>query len=191
MPAPDDAPAGREPLHTRSIEIRGYKRADGLYDIEGRLVDTKPHDFRLAAGVRKAGEPIHSMWLRITIDRNLVIVDAEARMDAVPYVDHCDTIEPAYRKLVGLAIRPGYQQKLKELFGGVKGCTHVTELAAALATGAFQTMAGQKVQDPAKKPFQLDRCHSLDSTGPAVARYYPRWYRGTEPIEPADEGDQP
>jgi hypothetical protein len=191
MPAPDDAPAGREPLHTRSIEIRGYKRADGLYDIEGRLVDTKPHDFRLAAGVRKAGEPIHSMWLRITIDRNLVIVDAEARMDAVPYVDHCGTIEPAYRKLVGLAIRPGYQQKLKELFGGVKGCTHVTELAAALATGAFQTMAGQKVQDPAKKPFQLDRCHSLDSTGPAVARYYPRWDRGTEPIEPADEGDQP
>jgi hypothetical protein len=191
MPAPDDAPTGREPLHKRAIEINGYRRADGLYDIEGRLVDTKPHDFRLAAGVRKAGEPIHSMWLRITIDRNLVIVDAEARMDAVPYVDHCDTIEPAYRKLVGLAIRPGYQQKLKELFGGVKGCTHVTELAAALATGAFQTMAGQKVQDPAKKPFQLDRCHSLDSTGPAVARYYPRWYRGTEPIEPADEGDQP
>ena len=68
----------REALHSRTIEIRGFRRADGLYDIEGRLVDTKPHDFKLAAGIRKAGEPIHSMWLRITIDRNLVIVDAEA-----------------------------------------------------------------------------------------------------------------
>lgn len=188
MRAPEPS-VERVPLHTRAIEIRGYKRADGLYDIEGRLVDTKPYDFRLAAGVRKAGEPIHSMWLRITIDRNLVIVDAEAKMDAVPYMDYCATIAPAYRKLVGLAIRPGYHQKIKELFGGVQGCTHVSELAAALATGAFQTMAGQKVQDPAKKPFQLDRCHALDATGPVVARYYPRWYKGDAPIEPAAEAD--
>ena len=185
-----EAGVEREALHSRTIEIRGFRRADGLYDIEGRLVDTKPHDFRLAAGVRKAGEPIHSMWLRITIDRNLVIVDADATMDAMPYVGDCAKIEPAYRKLVGIAIRPGYQQKLKELFGGVNGCTHLTELAAALATGAFQTMAGQRVQDPAKKPFQLDRCHALDATSPVVGRYYPQWYRGSEPVEPADDPDQ-
>jgi hypothetical protein len=180
----------RVPLHARAIEIRGYKRADGLFDIEGRLTDTKPYDFQLAAGVRKAGEAIHSMWLRITVDRNLVIVDAEARMDAVPYPGYCARIEPAYRQLVGLAIRPGYQQKLKELFGGVNGCTHVSELAAALATGAFQTMAGQKVQDPAKKPFQLDRCHALDARSPVVGRYYPRWYRGSDPVEAAEDPDQ-
>ena len=44
----------REPLHRRSIEINGYKRADGLFDIEGHLVDTKPIDFKLTAGVRPA-----------------------------------------------------------------------------------------------------------------------------------------
>ena len=181
--------AEREELHTRRIEIRGYKRADGLYDIEGHLVDTKPHDFKLAAGLRKAGEPIHSMWLRLTLDRTLKIVDAEAAMDAMPYVDHCGAIVPAYRKLIGVSIGPGYFQKVKELLGGVRGCTHITELAGALATGAFQTMAGQRIQDPDRKPFQLDRCHALDSTGPAVARYYPRWYKGTEPIEPAAESD--
>jgi len=188
MPGPEPSGA-RELLHARTIEIRGYRRADGLYDIEGHLVDAKPYDFRLAAGVRKAGEPIHSMRLRITLDRNLTIVDAQAEMDAVPYAGDCDRIVPAYRKLVGLAIGPGYLQKLKELFGGVRGCTHVSELAAALATGAFQTMAGQRLQDPERKPFQLDRCHALESTRPAVARYYPRWYRGTEPIEPAGESD--
>jgi len=181
--------AAREPLHTRAIEIKGYKRADGLFDIEGRLADTKSYDFKLAAGVRRAGEAVHGMWLRITIDRTLTIVDAEAAMDAVPYVGYCEAIEPHYRKLVGLAIRPGYHRKLKELFGDVRGCTHISELAGALATAAIQTLAGQRVQAPDQRPFPLDRCHALDSTKPAVAKYYPKWYRGTEPLEPAAESD--
>ena len=180
----------REALHRRTIEIQGYKRADGLYDIEGHLLDTKPNDFRLAAGIRAAGEPIHSMWLRITVDRTLTIVDAAASMDAMPYVSHCDRIVPAYRKLVGLAIRPGYHARVQELLGGIQGCTHVTEMAGVLATAAFQTMAGQRLQDPEKKPFQLDRCHALASDAPAVARHYPKWYTGKEKIDAAEEGDQ-
>jgi hypothetical protein len=184
-----DPTVAREPLHRRHIEIQGYKRADGLYDIEGHLVDAKPYDFKLAAGIRPAGEPVHSMWLRITVDRTLTIEDAAAAMDAMPYVDHCDQIVPAYRKLIGLAIRPGYHNRLKELLGGIRGCTHITELAGSLATAAFQTMAGQRVQDAQKKPFQIDRCHALAATGAVVAKYYPRWYLGTEKIEPAEEGD--
>jgi hypothetical protein len=185
-----EAKVARAPLHRRAIEIQGYKREDGLYDIEGHLVDTKPHDFRLAAGVRPAGEPVHDMWLRITVDRELRIVDAAASMDAMPYVGECNAIEPAYRKLVGLAIRPGFTQRLKELLGGVRGCTHMTELAGTLATAAFQTMAGQRVQDPERKPFQLDGCHALAVTGPVVGRYYPKWYEGGEPVEPAKHGDE-
>ncbi len=180
----------REALHRRSIEIHGYKREDGLYDIEGHLVDTKGYDFKLAAGVRHAGDPVHGMWLRITVDKSLTIVDAAAAMDAMPYVDQCNQIVPAYRQLVGLAIRPGFHQRLKELLGGVRGCTHITELAGSLATAAFQTMAGQRVQDPSKKPFQLDRCHALALTSPVVGRYYPQWYRGTRAVKAADESDQ-
>ena len=179
----------REPLHHRSIEIRGYRRADGLFDVEGHLVDTKPFDFKLAAGLRPAGEPIHDMWLRITVDRDLRIVDAAAAMDGMPYVGDCDRIVPDYRKLVGLAIRPGYTQKVKELLAGVRGCTHVTELAVALATATFQTMAGQRLQPADQRPFQLDKCHALDSTKPAVARYYPKWYTGKEPIDAVGDGD--
>jgi hypothetical protein len=184
-----DPTVPREPLHRRTIEIQGYKREDGLYDIEGHLVDTKPYDFKLAAGLRPAGEPIHGMWLRITVDKALTIVDAAAAMDAMPYISHCDQIVPAYRALVGLAIRPGYHQRVKELLGGVRGCTHITEMAGALATAAFQTMAGQRVQDPDRKPFQLGRCHALAETGAVVGRYYPKWYKGTEAVAPADEGD--
>jgi hypothetical protein len=188
MPLPE-AKSPREPLHRRSIEIRGYMRDDGRYDIEGHLVDTKDSDFKLAAGVRPAGQPIHEMWLRITVDRDLVIVDAEAATDAMPYVGDCDAITPDYRKLIGIAIRPGYTQKLKELYGGVRGCTHITELAGSLATAAFQTLAGQRVQSSERKPFQLDKCHALDAKGPTVARYYPKWYAGSEKIDAVGEGD--
>jgi hypothetical protein len=130
------------------------------------------------------------MWLRITVDRALTIVDAAAAMDAMPYAEHCGAIVPAYKLLVGLAIRPGYHQRLKELLGGVRGCTHITELAGSLATAAFQTMAGQGTQDPSRKPFQLDRCHALASTSPAVARFYPRWYTGGDKLAASGDGEQ-
>jgi hypothetical protein len=178
MPLPEPK-APRTPLHRRTLEIRGWKREDGLYDIEGHLLDRKDVDFRLATGLRGPGEPIHSMWLRITVDAKLNIVDAAAATDDMPYEGECDRITPEYRKLIGLAIRPGYTQRVKELLGGVRGCTHLTELAGSLATAAFQTLAGQVRQDPERKPYQLDKCHALAGDAPVVAKYYPRWYRGT------------
>ena len=190
MPLPEPT-AARTPLHRRTIEIRGWKREDGLYDIEGHLVDAKDVDFRLASGMRPKGEPVHSMWLRITVDAKLQIVDAEASTDAMPYPGDCDTIAPEYRKLIGLAIRPGYQKHVKELLGGVRGCTHITDLALALATGAFQTMAGQRTRSADERPFQLDKCHALEASQPAVAKYYPKWYRGTATVAAANESDHP
>jgi hypothetical protein len=176
MPLPEPT-AARTPLHRRTIEIRGWKREDGLYDIEGHLLDRKDVDFKLSTGVRSAGQPVHSMWLRITVDAKLQIVEAAASTDEMPYPGECDRVTPDYTKLVGLAIRPGYIQRVKELLGGVHGCTHLTELAGTLATAAFQTLAGQVAQDPERKPFQLDKCHALATTSPSVERYYPRWYR--------------
>ncbi|NBS58566.1 MAG: DUF2889 domain-containing protein, partial [Betaproteobacteria bacterium] len=57
----------RELTHTRRVRFEGYKRADGLWDIEGRLTDVKNHDFTLQTGVRRAGLPVHDMWVRLTI----------------------------------------------------------------------------------------------------------------------------
>ncbi len=175
--------AVRQPLHRRTIEIRGYKREDGLYDIEGHLTDVKDFDLQVSGGYRAAGEPIHSMWLRITIDKTLTIMDAEAFTEAMPYAGFCDQIGPAYKKLIGLAIRPGFNHRVQDLLGGIQGCTHITELIGALATTAFQTMAGQGHQDPAAQPYQLDRCHALARDAPVVARYYPKWYIGHAPIQ--------
>ena len=174
--------ASRLPIHHRQISVRGYKRDDGLFDIEGCLHDSKDVDITLAGGARKAGESIHVMWLRITIDTKLVIVDAEASTEAMPYVGHCDTIAPKYKDLIGLGIRPGFTTKVRALFGGTAGCTHITDLIGSVATTAFQTLAGQVIQPTDRKPYQLDRCHALATDAPAVARYYPKWYRGSKPL---------
>ncbi|HEX9391948.1 MAG TPA: DUF2889 domain-containing protein [Usitatibacteraceae bacterium] len=168
----------RQPLHHRQISVRGYKREDGMFDIEGHLHDSKDYDFKLASGFRKAGEPVHSMWLRLTIDRSMTIVDAEACTDAAPYPGYCEQITPKYKQLIGMAIRPGFSYRVKELLSGTKGCTHITDLISTVATTAYQSMAGQGVANPDKQPFQLDRCHALALNSAAVARFYPRWYKG-------------
>ncbi len=54
MPLPPPAP--RTHHHTRSTEFRGFRRDDGLWDIEGSLRDTKSQVFEIAGdGVWQPG----------------------------------------------------------------------------------------------------------------------------------------
>src|SRR3954470_1157052 len=98
MPLSSSAP--RTLMHNRAIECRGYEREDGLWDIEAHLVDTKTFDVKMRgrAEVRAAGRPIHDMWLRLTIDLDMVIRDAEAVTDSGPYM-HCGDITPNFKSL--------------------------------------------------------------------------------------------
>jgi hypothetical protein len=170
----------RELTHTRRIRYEGYKRADGLWDIEAHLNDVKNHDYRLKTGVRRAGQPIHDMWVRVTIDRHMKIVDAAASSDAVPYPGGCETIAPAYRKLVGLSLVKDFRKNVREALGGVRGCTHITEMLGGLPTAAIQTFAGEmpEEREGGGKPFQLDQCHALETTTETVKKWYPKWYKG-------------
>jgi hypothetical protein len=176
LPVPE---VERELLHTRRIRYEGYRRADGLWDIEGHLTDIKNHDCALKTGVRRAGQPVHSMWLRLTIDRALNVVDAEASADAVPYPGGCEKIAPVYRQLIGLNLARQFRKKARELLGGVRGCTHLTEMLSGMPTAAIQSFAGEmkEEQDDGSRPFQLDQCHALETTTETVRKWYPKWYR--------------
>jgi len=169
----------RERLHGRTISYDGYRREDGLFDIECHIVDVKDHDYELLTGVRRAGVPIHDMWVRVTIDRDFVIQTIEAVTDSMPYPGACNRIGPAYEKLVGANLVNGFRKHLHEVMGGVRGCTHITEMLSYLPTAAVQTFSGLQREDEGDaKPFQLDRCHALETTTDTVRRYYPKWYRG-------------
>jgi hypothetical protein len=169
----------RERLHLRRVTYEGFQRSDGLYDIDAHIADIKDRDFELLTGVRAAGEPVHDMHIRVTIDRAFTIHAIEARTDQMPYPGACDRIGPAYAKLVGANLVRGFRKRLHDTMGGVHGCTHLTELLGYLPTAAVQTFAGlRREDDGVEKPFQLDRCHALETTTDTVREYYPKWYRG-------------
>ncbi len=179
---PLSPPAARRHVHTRTIECRGYEREDGLWDIEGHLVDVKTYGFEKRDHVRvEAGEPVHEMWLRLTIDDDLEIHGAEAVTDHAP-TSLCGAITANFSGLVGIRIGPGWRRKAHEVVGGVKGCTHLVELLGPLATVAYQTlwplksMRAGKVDSP---PF-LDTCYAYASDGELVKKRWPKAYTGTD-----------
>ncbi len=173
------APVSRIRKHTRSVRFEGYARADGLWDIEAHLTDVKPVDQPLPTDVRPAGSPVHEMWIRLTIDRRMNVVSAEASTDAMPYPPYCAGIAPDYAALAGLNLMRGFRKALHQRFGLVRGCTHLTELLGQFPSAAIQVLVGEQRDnhDNGRKPFEFDRCHALDTGGEAVRLYYPRWQR--------------
>jgi hypothetical protein len=181
MPLPP-SPIPRQRLHERRILYEGYLRDDGLFDIDAHLVDAKDHDYELLTGIRPAREAVHDMSVRVTIDRAFHVHAIAVCTDAMPYPGGCDEIEPSYAKLVGANLARGFRRRLHDDMGGIRGCTHVTELLGALPTAAVQTFASLQREDIAPgKPFQLDHCHALETTTETVRQFYPKWYRGAVP----------
>ena len=179
--------APRKLIHTRAIECKGYERDDGLWDIEAHLVDTKTylHTRRNGGRERQPGEPVHDMWLRLTIDLDFIVRDAEASTDAGPYPG-CGDITPNFKSLAGLKIGPGWRREITARLGGIKGCTHLVELLGPLGTTAYQ--ATGRARDArgggkpvTKKPYQLNSCHVYKDDGPAVLERWPQFYTGTKP----------
>jgi hypothetical protein len=131
---------GRRLIHRRKVECQGFLRADGLWDIEGRLSDSKTHPVTLAEGRTVApGQIYHGMLIRLTLDDDFVVRAVHVAMPDVP-TSQCRGAMPGYEKLLGERIGPGFSRRLKELFGGIGGCVHLTELLLPIATTAFQTI---------------------------------------------------
>ena len=149
---PLSAPAPRKHLHTRAITVKGYTRDDGLWDIEGHMTDNKSYTFTNNwRGTVPPEVPLHEMWVRLTLDDDYIVIDAEAVSDHTP-LEICRSITPEYKKLKGLRVGPGWNRKVKELLGGTRGCTHLTELLGPMATVAFQTISVEKNCRRAKNP---------------------------------------
>jgi Protein of unknown function (DUF2889) len=186
MPLPTTL--SRRLLHHRIVQCWGYRREDGLWDIEGRMVDTKTYPFpnEDRGGSIQAGEPLHDLWIRLTVDDELYIHAVEARTDAAPF-GLCPVIANRYRRLIGVRVGPGWSLKLRELFNGIQGCTHLTELLGPMATTLFQTVHGQRYDEEDNKPAadrspppMLNACHALASDSPVVKQRWPRAYTGLD-----------
>jgi hypothetical protein len=190
---PLSPPVAREHIHTRVVECRGFRREDGLWDIEGRITDVKTYAFgNHFRGEIPAGTPVHDMRLRLTVDDRLTIHEVEAVTEASPY-EVCPNVAPNFARLKGLRIRPGFQAEVRSRLGGTEGCTHLVELLVPVATTAYQTVfpyrerqrreqqkaEGKPRERPSRRPPLLDTCHAFASDGELVKRYWPDFYTGS------------
>jgi hypothetical protein len=184
LPLPPPVP--RDELHLRRVEIRGYRRHDGLYDMEARITDTKTDDLQLSEKTVPAGERIHDMWLRLTVDEALTVHDVMAATDASPFA-MCPQATGALAAIKGLRIGPGWTSALKERLQRADNCTHLVELLAPLATTAFQTLAPLRNSQPDRldkngRPLKMNSCYAYASKREVALRRWPQHYDGP-PVE--------
>lgn len=193
---PLSPPVERQHIHTRKVTCTGYRRADGLWDIEGHITDEKTYPFENPyRGRLEPGDFIHQMWVRLTVDDTLTVQAVEAVTDHSPF-PVCPAITPNFQRLIGLRIAAGWTAAVKERLSGIQGCTHLVELLGPVATTAFQTImpllnkeqeerrkaaeaAGAPKQAP-KRPPLLNTCHAFRSDGPVVKAAWPDFYTGPD-----------
>jgi hypothetical protein len=143
----------------------------------------KSYEFSNAwRGTIAPGDAIHDMWLRLTLDDELTVIEVEAATVAGPFAI-CGDIALAFARLAGLRIAPGWRREVQRRLGGVQGCTHLWELLGPLATTAYQTIhVWRASREPAletdQPPRHLDSCHALARDGEVVREHYPRWFTG-------------
>jgi len=177
----------REDLHERTITLRGYRREDGLFDVEGHLTDRKPYELTVEERGRLApGEPIHDMWMRMTINEDMIIVACEAVTDNGPF-RICPDAAPNFASLAGLSIKAGFLKAASERIGGVHGCTHLREMLQQMGTVAFQSLYAVRMARPAQAPTKpppiINSCYAYASDGEPVRRRWPQFYTGSGPAQ--------
>lgn len=176
--------AAREELHFRRIDMRGFRRADGLFEIEGRVTDRKPHEFRSPNGTKvvAANAPIHDMGVRLVIDLDMTVQDVATFTVSAPYGD-CYDAGARLQVLKGLRIAGGWGSEVRRRLGGAQSCTHLMELLIPLATTAYQSLTMMRVGRPDTldtqgQPVKIDSCYAYSREREVVRRRWPDYYTG-------------
>ncbi len=171
-----------EVLHDREYRVRAFRKRDDLLLIRGAVRDQKPPG--LYIDIDPDPMTIHHMQIDLEIAfPTLEIVGAQVGIEVHPSAG-CPSIESHYDKLVGLSIARGFTHKVRELFGGPRGCTHTTALLQAMAPVAVQCMwsmrasqarrSGGTAQEPSPEQremawqFNLNTCHVWAEDGEQV-----------------------
>ena len=179
-PVPD-----RVPLHRRTIALQGWRRPDGLWDVEGELLDTKAYGYTSSEGLpREAGAPLHNMRIRLTVDASMTVRAVDVAMPATPFPE-CHGGAAPLQALVGASLARGWRKAIDAAAGGTAGCTHLRELLPAIAPAAYQTSShdlvmqrrarGEDVYAADKPPASFGQCIAWDFDGPVMKRVAPKF----------------
>ena len=173
-------------IHTRRYEVRAFRMADDRFLLRGVVCDEKP------AGLYVTEDPdplwLHHMIVEMeVVYPTFVIERAYAKFHQHPHLS-CTDITDHYKKLEGMSIARGFNAKVKELFAGSRGCTHITALLSAMAPVAIQTgwsmrvtamNEGESTSNPSDAEIEqrekqlagtINTCHMWDESGELVAQ---------------------
>ncbi len=179
-------------IHERAYIVRAYRRGLDTLILRGAVRDQKPPGLYLP----EDPDPLtmHHMLVELQITfPALTITAVDVKLNVHPHTT-CPNIEENYQALVGLSIARGFINKVRELFGGPRGCTHTTALLQAMAPVAIQSMwsfrMAQADADGTGTPFgspesraqsvamNLNTCHVWAEDGEQVTAI-----RAGEPME--------
>lgn len=170
--------------HHRQIDLRFYHREDGLYEVEGRLVDRKTVAFRrqLSEVDSPPGDTLHDITVTLVFDAAMWVHDARAHMRATPF-DICPGAEATLKPLIGLQMAGGWNKSVRTLLKGARSCTHIVELLGPLATTAYQGLAPLRLaqinqpENEAQRRAKVDSCFAYAAERSVVARLWPELHR--------------
>jgi hypothetical protein len=130
-------------LHTRDYDVRAYRRDDTTMLLRGAVRDVLPAGFYDDADTQPL--TMHHMVVDLVIDTtSLEILEAVVVFEQHPH-PACPNIIDHYGNLVGLSIARGFTHRIRELFGGPRGCSHTTALLQAMAPVAMQAFLGSRI----------------------------------------------
>jgi hypothetical protein len=139
-------PKGRK-LHTRTIEVNTYEYDAGRLVVEGALKDLRWQDHYLATGEKKPPGVLHGMIIHLLVNiRTLEIEDVHVEMPDTPR-EECLETRGSIERVKGMRIAGGFTLKVKEMLGGIQGCSHLLALLTAMAPAAVQGFAAHILRD--------------------------------------------
>ena len=164
LPPPSDSTL--EEIHERTYLVKAYYKSKDSMIVRGAVRDFKP------AGLYVPDDPeplpVHHMIVALEISYpSMVITDATVELEVTPHLG-CQRITDHYKNLIGLSIARGFTHKVRELFGGPRGCTHTTALLQAMAPVGIDLPAvprGTREERLAAMRFNLNTCHIWDENG--------------------------
>ena len=179
----------RKELHFRKIEMRGWERSDGLYEVEGHVTDQKPDVFTAVSGGRvvPAGEHIHDMGVKLVINQEMQVLEVSTFTTSAPYQD-CMSAGTALQSIKGLRIASGWSSEVRRLLGGAQCCTHLMEILIPMGTAAFQSLTKIRQGEPDKlrangTPTKVDSCYAYAANRAIVMQRWPNFYTGSTQVE--------
>ena len=100
-------------------------------------------------------DPVHDVYAEVEIRHpSLEILDASAEIRRAPFTEVCNLTTERMKKLVGLRVGPGFNQKSRDAISGSEGCHRLGDLMAEIATAAYQLhfiqFFGSKPSSPAR-----------------------------------------